>query len=78
MDVVICIRGLRVLHAFSCLFLSSYQLEGVTIVSKQLKELSELSGYLTSGSTFDAVIDNNSKDVEQAAAISDAVKVTLY
>ena len=50
-------------------------MEGVTIVTKKLKELTELSGFLGSGATFDAVIDNNSKEVVQAEAIASAVKV---
>ena len=51
------------------------QLEGVTIISKKLKETSQVTEFLGSGLKFDAVIDNNSKDVEQASAITDAVKV---
>ena len=51
------------------------QLEGVTIISKKLKETSQVTEFLGSGLQFDAVIDNNSKDVEQASAITDAVKV---
>lgn len=63
------------LHSGSQIFASySCQLEGVTIIQKKLKEASELSGFLGTGS-FDAVIDNNSKEVAQAAAIADAVKV---
>ena len=46
----------------------------MTIVEKKLKEASELSGFLGTAS-FDAVIDNNSKEVAQATAIADAVKV---
>ena len=34
-----------------------------------------MTEFLGSGLKFDAVIDNNSKDVEQASAITDAVKV---
>ena len=49
---------------------------GVTIVQKKLKEASELSGFLGTAS-FDAVIDNNSKEVAQATAIADAVKVRI-
>ena len=51
------------------------QLEGVTIVTKKLKEITELSGFLSSSSPFDSVIDNNSKEVDQAAVIATAVKV---
>jgi hypothetical protein len=40
-----------------------------------LKEISQLTEFLGSGLKYDAVIDNNSKDVEQASAIASAVKV---
>lgn len=50
-------------------------MEGVTVVSAKLKELTALSGFLASGDPYDAVIDNNSKEVAEAAAISEAVKV---
>ena len=43
-----------------------------------MKEISQLTEFLGSGLKFDAVIDNNSKDVEQASAITDAVKVGQY
>ena len=47
----------------------------MTIVTKKLKEITELSGFLSSSSPFDSVIDNNSKEVDQAAVIATAVKV---
>jgi hypothetical protein len=50
-------------------------MEGVTVVSAKLKELTALSGFLASGDPYDAVIDNNSKEVAEAATISEAVKV---
>ena len=40
-----------------------------------MKEISQLTEFLGSGLKYDAVIDNNSKDVEQASAIASAVKV---
>jgi GTP cyclohydrolase III len=48
----------------------------VTIVNQKLKDIGGLSAFLGGGS-FDAVIDNNSKEVDEASAIAAAVKVRV-
>lgn len=48
-------------------------LTGVEVVSLKLKDIEELNKYLND-KKYDAVIDNNSKDVLQATAITTAVK----
>jgi nucleoside-diphosphate-sugar epimerase len=48
-------------------------LTGVEVVTLKLKDIEELNKYLND-KKYDAVIDNNSKDVAQATAITTAVK----
>jgi hypothetical protein len=50
------------------------QLKGVSIVDTKLKDVAQMKTFLASGTKFDAVVDNNSKSVEAATAIADAVK----
>jgi hypothetical protein len=47
------------------------------VVSLKLKDLEALNTYLND-KKYDAVIDNNSKDVAQATAITTAVKVGYF
>jgi hypothetical protein len=47
---------------------------GLEVVNLKLKDLEALNTYLND-KKYDAVIDNNSKDVAQATAITTAVKV---
>jgi hypothetical protein len=55
-------------------FCSYDQLKGVTVVDTKLKDLEAMKKFLSSGTSYDAVVDNNSKSVEAATCIADAVK----